>query len=61
MRQRRSWRMPYASSAGGYSPPCTEQLGPFEIVAFDDNGSVLARISHDGQPPAWPKPAHRLK
>jgi len=34
---------------------CTEQPGPFEIVAFDENGSVLARISHDGQPPAWPK------
>jgi hypothetical protein len=38
-----------------------EQLGPFEIVAFDENGSVLARISHDGQPPAWPEPVHRLK
>jgi hypothetical protein len=39
----------------------TQQLGPLEIVAFDENGGALARISHDGQPPAWPKPAQRLE
>jgi tetratricopeptide (TPR) repeat protein len=40
---------------------CTEQLGPFEIVAFDENGTVLARISDDGQPPTRPEPVHPLK
>ena len=40
---------------------CTEQLGPFEIVGFDENGTVLARLTHDSQPPTRPEPAHRLK
>lgn len=44
---------------GGCRGVCTEQLGPFEIVAFDENGAVLARISDDGQPPTRPEPAPR--
>jgi hypothetical protein len=33
---------------------CTEQLGPFEIAAIDENGTVLARIPHEGLPPTRP-------
>jgi tetratricopeptide (TPR) repeat protein len=50
IRDGREDRRPLESHFGAWIV-CTEQLGPFEIAAIDENGAVLSSISHDGRPP----------